>query len=96
MNIIFSIYSAVLDDMKRSRYGVHGYDNKYEQMRAIFMVKGPMFKSGQVVAPFDNIDLFQFVCMLTDINCPPTEGKDRVDTWNTILKTGLQGPAMFY
>lgn len=71
---------------------MHGYDNDMEEMQAIFMAKGPLFKSGKVVEPFDNIDLYQFFCLILDITCPLSEGTDRTDTWNTILKDSLQLP----
>lgn len=77
-----------------SKYGVHGYDNEVEDMRAIFMAKGPMFKSGQILNPFDNIDTFQLFCILLDITCPPSEGNERLETWNMLLNTGLEGPLL--
>lgn len=73
-----------------SEYGVHGYDNEYEEMRAIFMGKGPEFSSGRMLEPFDNIDLYQMLCIFLDISCPPSEGTDRTDTWNILLKNGVQ------
>lgn len=75
-----------------SKYGVHGYDNKYEQMRAIFMAKGPLFKRGQILDPFDNIDIYPLLCIIMDISCTPTESSDRTKIWNTLLKSGLEGP----
>lgn len=64
-------------------------------MQAIFMAKGPMFKTGQVLEPFDNIDLFPLMCYLLELTTTPTEGSDRSEIWNSLLKTGLEAQAMF-
>jgi predicted AlkP superfamily pyrophosphatase or phosphodiesterase len=38
--------------------GTHGYDNRLESMRAIFIAHGPAFKQSQVVEPFESVDVY--------------------------------------
>lgn len=73
-----------------SLYGVHGYDNELPSMRAIFMVKGPMFKSGLVLKPFDNIDTYDLFCMFLDFACPSSEGNKHVGKWYNLLTVKRQ------
>lgn len=46
------------------RAGAHGYDNEDPQMRALFMVSGPMFKKNFTAQPFDNVDLYPLISHL--------------------------------
>lgn len=77
-------------------YGVHGYDNKDEDMQAIFMAKGPLIRSGQVLDSFENIDVYMLICTILQINCPPSEGDNRKETWNKLLYTGVQQAHRWY
>lgn len=70
-------------------YGVHGYDNNDEDMQAIFMAQGPLIRSGQVLKPFDNIDIYMLICTMLHIICPPSEGDNRRETWDKLLKSGV-------
>lgn len=54
--------------------GNHGYDNKYESMRAIFLARGPDFKLNQHLAPINNVDVYPLVCHLLSIECNPNNG----------------------
>lgn len=51
-------------------YGVHGYDNEEESMRAIFMAKGPAFKSRFQGKAFDNVDLYYLFCKVLNLKAP--------------------------
>lgn len=51
-------------------YGLHGYDNDEESMRAVFMGKGPAFKSRFQGKPVDNIDLYYLFCKVLKLNPP--------------------------
>ena len=44
--------------------GAHGYDNALPSMRATFIAHGPAFKSGIIVEPFDNVDVYN---IMTDV-----------------------------
>lgn len=55
--------------------GIHGYDNLAPEMRAIFTAKGPnikqMYKPGSVVAPFFNVEVYEFLTHLLDLSPAP-------------------------
>lgn len=68
------------------KYGIDGYDNDIESMRAIFMAKGPLFASGKVLNPFDSVDLCNLFCRILKIKCNRNNGMDRLDIWSVLLK----------
>ncbi|KAL7638831.1 UNVERIFIED_CONTAM: hypothetical protein RMT77_010365 [Armadillidium vulgare] len=48
--------------------GEHGYDNLYDNMRAIFIASGPDFQSGGAkFEPFQNIELYNLMCELLGV-----------------------------
>ena len=47
--------------------GTHGYHPKYESMWGILLARGPSFKNGVEVAPFESIDLYELMCEILDI-----------------------------
>lgn len=53
-----------------TKYGVHGYDNKYETMHPIFFAYGHSIKSENVVAPFDTVDLIYLFCEILGLEAP--------------------------
>ncbi len=54
--------------------GGHGYDNLTSDMQAIFIAAGPSFKSGVVLAPFDNVDVYPLVMTLIGLKPLPSDG----------------------
>ncbi|KAG2173675.1 hypothetical protein INT43_005095 [Umbelopsis isabellina] len=58
--------------------GIHGYDNMAEEMRAIFIAKGPLFdgnyKVGEPVAPFVNIEVYGLVTKALGLSPAPNNG----------------------
>ena len=55
--------------------GNHGYDNRFPDMQAIFMAKGPQFKDGGVVVePFENIHLYSLMCHMLGLEPAPNNG----------------------
>jgi predicted AlkP superfamily pyrophosphatase or phosphodiesterase len=54
--------------------GAHGYDNKYESMRATFIARGPAFKSGFVAEPFPNIDVYELMCKILGLRPAKNDG----------------------
>jgi len=55
--------------------GVHGYDNKMPNMRAIFMGHGPAFKEGlRLSQPISNLDLVSLFAAIVHVPRPPTNG----------------------
>jgi len=61
----------------RKRAGAHGFDPKYPPMRGLFVVAGPRVKPGLVVAPFRNLDVYDFLCALLDVLPEPNDGDPR-------------------
>lgn len=73
-----------------NKYGVHGYDNKYETMHPIFFAYGNMIKSQTVVEPFDSVDLMFLFCEILGIS-PPGYLMGNPDNIRPILKaSGFQ------
>ncbi|MFL2983334.1 MAG: ectonucleotide pyrophosphatase/phosphodiesterase [Candidatus Neomarinimicrobiota bacterium] len=47
--------------------GTHGYDNQLKSMHALFIAKGPSFKEGVLVPPFENINIYPMICHILNI-----------------------------
>ncbi|MGB7210246.1 MAG: ectonucleotide pyrophosphatase/phosphodiesterase [Pyrinomonadaceae bacterium] len=54
--------------------GAHGYDNKYESMRAIFVGHGKAFKKKKVVEAFDNIHVYELMCKILGLKPAKNDG----------------------
>ncbi len=59
--------------------GAHGYDPHDPTMQAIFVAHGPAFRSGVVLAPFDNVSVYPLLARLLDLTPAPNDG-DPADT----------------
>lgn len=60
--------------------GGHGWDNIYSDMAAIFVAQGPSFRrDGSTVDPFYNIELYNLMCLLTNVSPAPNNG-----TWGAL------------
>ncbi|MDQ2973892.1 MAG: ectonucleotide pyrophosphatase/phosphodiesterase, partial [Acidobacteriota bacterium] len=57
--------------------GGHGYDNRLASMRAIFIAHGDRFKKGRVVAPFENVQVYNIMTKLLGLKQAPNDGDDR-------------------
>lgn len=55
--------------------GTHGYTPDFTAMNAIFYGSGPDFKRGFVHRPFKNIELYNLICKLLNIEPAPNDGK---------------------
>ena len=54
--------------------GSHGYDPALPSMHALFLARGPDFKRGVVIAPFDNVDVYPLLARLLGIAPQPNDG----------------------
>lgn len=54
--------------------GAHGYDSIYKEMNAFFAAKGPAFKSGLVTEPFSNIEVYNLVAEILQVQPAPNNG----------------------
>ena len=60
-------------DFGRMR-GAHGYDNKYESMRATFVGHGKAFKKKKLVEPFENIHVYELMCKILGLEPAKNDG----------------------
>lgn len=54
--------------------GNHGYDNAAADMQAIFIGHGPAFKAGSTIPSFINIQLYNLMCKILNINPAANDG----------------------
>jgi predicted AlkP superfamily pyrophosphatase or phosphodiesterase len=54
--------------------GAHGYDNRYQSMRATFIGYGPAFKSGYVAEAFENIHVYELMCNILGLRPAKNDG----------------------
>lgn len=54
--------------------GEHGYDPALPSMQAIFIARGPAFRRGAVVPPFDNVDVYPLLAHLLGLVPGRTDG----------------------
>lgn len=60
--------------------GGHGWDNIYPDMAALFVAQGPSFRhDGATVDSFYNIELYNLMCLLADVEPAPNNG-----TWGAL------------
>jgi predicted AlkP superfamily pyrophosphatase or phosphodiesterase len=55
--------------------GEHGYDNSNLDMRALFLARGPDFKSGATLGEFPNVDVYDLLARLLGIRPAPNDGE---------------------
>jgi len=63
---------------KMPERGDHGYDNQLDSMGATFIASGPSFRRGAVIAPFENIDVYDLLCAALGLKPAPNDGDDRL------------------
>ncbi|OWF35917.1 Ectonucleotide pyrophosphatase/phosphodiesterase family member 3 [Mizuhopecten yessoensis] len=54
--------------------GNHGWDNIFKSMHALFLAHGPAFKQNMTIRPFENIELYNLMSELLDIDPAPNNG----------------------
>ncbi|KAK7100774.1 uncharacterized protein [Littorina saxatilis] len=54
--------------------GTHGWDSRYDTMGALFVGRGPAFKEGVEVPPFENIELYNLMADLLEVAPAPNNG----------------------
>lgn len=63
------------DRMSKSLAGDHGYDNDFKDMHAIFYAMGPSFKENFVCPTFENIEIYNLVCHILNLQPVDNDGK---------------------
>lgn len=54
--------------------GAHGYDNAFFSMRTIFIAHGPQFARGRKVPSFENVQIYNLVTMILNLQGAPNNG----------------------
>ena len=54
--------------------GAHGYDNAYTDMHTIFYAEGPAFKENFSAASFSNVEVYEIIAHLLDLEPADTDG----------------------
>ncbi len=54
--------------------GEHGFAPEDPTMRAVFVAKGPAFRSGVVLPPFDNVDVYSLLAYLLKVTPAANDG----------------------
>ncbi|XP_052187721.1 uncharacterized protein LOC127798294 [Diospyros lotus] len=54
--------------------GAHGYDNAFFSMRTIFIGHGPQFARGRKVPSFENVEIYNLVTSILNIQGAPNNG----------------------
>lgn len=65
---------ALLKRPKDATRGSHGYDPALPSMRAVFIARGPAFRSGMVMPAFDNVDVYPLLARLLGIRAAANDG----------------------
>jgi predicted AlkP superfamily pyrophosphatase or phosphodiesterase len=55
--------------------GAHGYDPEAPEMRALFLARGPAFRPGARIAPFDNISVYPLLTRLLGVKPEAGDGR---------------------
>lgn len=58
--------------------GGHGYDNRLKSMRAIFIGHGPALRQRAVVAPFENVQIYNVMAKILGLRPAPNDGTNAV------------------
>jgi predicted AlkP superfamily pyrophosphatase or phosphodiesterase len=63
--------------------GQHGYDNNLRSMQAIFIAHGPAFRAGTKLPPIPNIDVYDLMAYLLQLN--PAHDDGTLEVFRTVL-----------
>ena len=58
----------------RAHGAEHGYDVTQESMHALFIAAGPAFRERAVVAPFENVHVYDMLCRILGLRPSPNDG----------------------
>jgi predicted AlkP superfamily pyrophosphatase or phosphodiesterase len=62
----------------RPRRGAHGYDPRLRSMHGLFVAAGPPIRRGLVVAPFENIHIYDLLCSVLKLTPARNDGDPAV------------------
>lgn len=58
----------------RPSLGAHGFDPDLPEMASLFLARGPAFRSGVTLDPFDNVSVYPLIARLAGVAPEPNEG----------------------
>lgn len=58
--------------------GAHGYDPRTKSMQGLFIAAGPKIRAAGLVASFENIHVYDFICALLGVDPAPNDGDPKV------------------
>ena len=64
--------------------GTHGYDPAHPDMHAFFLAHGPAFNSGITVPAFENIQLYNLMAKVLELE--PAENDGNIEMVENVLK----------
>lgn len=72
----WSVLTKARFEAGHSRFndGEHGFDPRSKEMRALFMANGPDIKTGKVIGPIENVDVYDMLCNLLGIKPVANDG----------------------
>jgi predicted AlkP superfamily pyrophosphatase or phosphodiesterase len=56
----------------------HGFDPRDRSMGALFVAAGPHIRPGIVLAPFENVDVYNFLCSVLELRPAKNDGEDQL------------------
>ena len=54
----------------------HGFDPRDRSMGALFVAAGPRIRAGVVLPPFENVDVYNFLCAVLELRPAKNDGRD--------------------
>ena len=67
-------YLGMRPNTRQFTGGAHGYDNMNSDMAGIFYASGPAFRKGYSISRLDNIDIYNLVCRILDLEPADNDG----------------------
>jgi predicted AlkP superfamily pyrophosphatase or phosphodiesterase len=64
---------------RKPQFATHGYDPRDRPMGALFVAAGPGIRSGVVVPPFENVDVYNFLCRVLGITPAKNDGSQQLE-----------------
>jgi len=75
--------SGTRQSLDRDLVGVHGYDNRFRDLHALFIANGPAFRAGTQVGPFDSVNVYSLMAELLQVK--PSKSDGSIDALCKIL-----------
>lgn len=69
-------------------HGEHGYDNRYAEMRALFIAAGPSFRASSRIWQLEAVDIYPMLCEIFGVTPAPNNGS--LARFEEILTTHTQ------